>query len=77
MHSYTHNLPEGIGNPATNALLAAGITTLEQVSEMSDKELLAIHGVGPKAVRILKEYIKRSRDFQADQGQTRQSKGRM
>lgn len=43
-----------IGRPATQALTLVGITTLEAVAERSEPELLALHGVGPKAVRILK-----------------------
>lgn len=42
-----------IGRPANSALLAAGITTLAQVAACSRRELLAMHGVGPKAVTIL------------------------
>lgn len=42
-----------IGRPATRALEHAGITTLEQVAERSERELLALHGVGDKAIRIL------------------------
>ncbi|MBP6037827.1 MAG: hypothetical protein KA604_00620 [Candidatus Saccharimonas sp.] len=57
MNERTHEFPKAIGRPATNALLNAGITTLKQVNEMSDAELLSLHGVGPKAVRILREYI--------------------
>lgn len=48
-------LPRAIGRPATNALAAAGITTLSAAVERSDAELLALHGVGPKAVRVLRE----------------------
>jgi predicted flap endonuclease-1-like 5' DNA nuclease len=46
-----------IGRPATNALAAAGITTLAQVAELSEAELRALHGVGPKAVTILQEAL--------------------
>jgi predicted flap endonuclease-1-like 5' DNA nuclease len=46
-----------IGRPATAALEQAGITTLRQVAERSAPELLALHGVGPKAVRILGEAL--------------------
>ncbi len=46
-----------IGKPATRALAAAGITTLDQVATRSEAELLAMHGVGPKAVRILGEAL--------------------
>lgn len=42
-----------IGLPATRALEQAGIMTLEQVAEHSAAELLALHGVGAKAVQIL------------------------
>jgi predicted flap endonuclease-1-like 5' DNA nuclease len=42
-----------IGRPANSALLAAGITTLTQVAASSRRDLLAMHGVGPKAIRIL------------------------
>ncbi|MEU5343761.1 hypothetical protein AB0H18_23450 [Streptomyces sp. NPDC020766] len=51
------DLPRAIGSPATRALAAVGITTLSQVAEMSEAELLAMHGVGPKAVRLLGEAL--------------------
>lgn len=56
----TRNLPEQIGDlpkigrPAASALLGINVTTMEQVSGMSDAELLALHGFGPKALRILR-----------------------
>ena len=46
-----------IGRPANSALLLAGITTLAQVATLSRTDLLAIHGVGPKAVGILGEAL--------------------
>ena len=49
------DLPKSIGGPATRALVNAGITTLAQVARLGDAELLAMHGVGPKAVRLLRE----------------------
>ena len=42
-----------IGRPANSALIAAGINSLVQVAACSRGELLAMHGVGPKAIRIL------------------------
>lgn len=50
-------IPRSAGNPARNALAHIGITTLEQVAKLSEKELLAIHGVGPKALGILREAL--------------------
>jgi hypothetical protein len=42
-----------LGRPANSALLQADITTLPQVAAHSSKELLALHGVGPRAIRLL------------------------
>jgi hypothetical protein len=51
------DLPDAIGKTAARELSAHGITTLEQVAAHSKKELLAIHGVGPKAIAILGEAL--------------------
>ncbi|GGK99254.1 hypothetical protein Ppa06_67550 [Planomonospora parontospora subsp. parontospora] len=51
------DLPRAIGRPATQALTGAGLTTLARVAELTEAELLAMHGVGPKAVRILREAL--------------------
>ncbi|WP_258724914.1 hypothetical protein [Cellulomonas sp. NS3] len=50
-------LPARIGRPALGALAHVGITTLEEVGRMSEADLLALHGVGPKAVRLLREAL--------------------
>lgn len=47
------DLPRAIGRPALSALRGAGMSTLEEVAARSQKELLVLHGVGPKAIRIL------------------------
>ncbi|QBI19952.1 hypothetical protein ER308_10525 [Egibacter rhizosphaerae] len=51
------DLPNEIGKTAARELSVHGITSLEQVARHSRKELLAIHGVGPKAVTILGEAL--------------------
>jgi len=51
------DLPATIGRPATQALAGAGLTTLEDVATRSKNELMAMHGVGPKAIRILTEAL--------------------
>lgn len=48
-----------IGRPATSALLAIGVTTLDEVAALGEARLLALHGVGPKAIRILREALER------------------
>ena len=50
------DLPK-IGAPATRALTAIGITRLEQVADRRESELLALHGFGPRALRILNEAL--------------------
>ena len=48
------DLPNELGKTAPRELQLAGIDSAEKVSEQSEKELLEIHGVGPKAIRILR-----------------------
>jgi predicted flap endonuclease-1-like 5' DNA nuclease len=48
------DLPRSIGKPATRGLHGAGYTQLAQLTTVTEAELLALHGVGPKAIRILK-----------------------
>ena len=48
-----------IGRPATRALAAIGVITLEQVIEYPRAELLALHGVGPKAIKLLADELDR------------------
>ena len=42
-----------VGAPATRALTAAGYPTLARLAGVPRAELAALHGVGPKAVRIV------------------------
>ncbi|MGI2328961.1 DNA-binding protein [Planococcus sp. YIM B11945] len=55
--SLNSDFPAGIGKPARQALFAVGIYRLEQLTEMSEKEVLKMHGVGPKAFGILREAL--------------------
>jgi hypothetical protein len=48
-----HEVPT-LGAPARRALANAGLTTWDAVDRASDRDLLAIHGFGPKALRILR-----------------------
>jgi hypothetical protein len=50
-------LPRSIGRPATSALHLEGIYRLDQAAGRSERELLALHGVGPKAIRLLREAL--------------------
>jgi predicted flap endonuclease-1-like 5' DNA nuclease len=49
--------PHAIGKVARRQLEAHGYTRYDQLARASRAELLQIHGVGPKAVRILGEEL--------------------
>ena len=49
--------PRTIGKVAARELAAHGYTTYDSLTKVSAKELLKIHGVGPKAIRILGEEL--------------------
>lgn len=51
----TYDFPPGMSQPSLQALLNAGITSMEQIAAATPKELLALHGMGPKGIRILRE----------------------
>ena len=46
-----------ISRPANDALEVAGLTTLEKVARTPRDEVAALHGMGPKGIRILAEAI--------------------
>lgn len=50
-------LTRAAGRPARRELAVHGYTTYEDLTRATAAELLAIHGVGPKAVRILGEEL--------------------
>jgi predicted flap endonuclease-1-like 5' DNA nuclease len=51
------DLPNAIGKTAARELANQGIVSLAHVAAHTERELLAIHGVGPKAIRILGETL--------------------
>jgi uncharacterized protein YdhG (YjbR/CyaY superfamily) len=51
------DFPQAIGNPARNALQAAGYSKLKQLTKVTEAELSKLHGMGPKALKILRETL--------------------
>ena len=49
--------PKGVSQPAQRALATVGIENLAQLSAISEAELLKLHGMGPKAIRHLREAL--------------------
>jgi hypothetical protein len=56
-------LPTGLSNPARRALAGAGYTRLDQLAGRSARELLKLHGMGPKALGRIRAAL-------ADRGQS-------
>ncbi len=50
-------LPDGIPQPALRALVEEGIGSLRQLTEHRARDLMKLHGVGPKAIRILEQAL--------------------
>jgi hypothetical protein len=46
-----------IGAPATRALIAAGYSSLRQLAGVPRSELARLHGVGPKALKIIADQL--------------------
>lgn len=43
-----------LSSPARNALVHAGIDTLQKLSTYTEKEILKIHGIGPASIPTMK-----------------------
>jgi hypothetical protein len=62
-----HDFPARLSRPATAALLAAGYTRMQQLTTVTAKEILALHGMGPKGIRILREELaEQGKAFEGD-----------
>ena len=49
--------PARLSKPAQRALAGAGYTRLEQLTAVSEKELLKLHGMGPQAIGMLRDAL--------------------
>jgi hypothetical protein len=53
-----NDLPEKLSQPALRALIGAGYTRLEQIAQVSEQDLLKLHGMGPKGIETLRQALK-------------------
>lgn len=51
------NFPPGLSQPALRALAGAGIVKLSDLTKITEAQLAALHGMGPKGVRVLREAL--------------------
>lgn len=52
-----HDFPPRMPKPALRALEGAGYTRLDQLTAVTEAELLKLHGMGPKAIGLLREAL--------------------
>jgi predicted flap endonuclease-1-like 5' DNA nuclease len=55
--SSDETLPAKLAKPAQRALASAGITQLNQLTTISEAELTKLHGMGPKAIALLRDAL--------------------
>lgn len=53
----TSDWPKGIGAPAQRALTAAGYSSLESLTSAKFVDIARLHGVGPKAMKVLEDAL--------------------
>ena len=51
------DFPAGLSQPALRALSAAGYTRLDQLTKIKEADLLKLHGMGPKAIELLRSAL--------------------
>jgi len=51
------DLPTGLAKPAQRALAGAGYARLEQFTKVSEAEILKLHGMGPKALDLIRRAL--------------------
>ncbi len=49
--------PGGLSAPAQRALAHAGYTRIEQLADVTEAEILKLHGMGPKSMPLLREAL--------------------
>ena len=67
--------PVGLSGPSLRALANAGIGSMAQLARRSEAELRALHGMGPKALRILKAALAQQGRHLRENKQSQQRSG--
>lgn len=53
-HPNASAFPTGLSGPALRALAHAGIRSMAQLAQRTEHEVAALHGMGPKGIRVLR-----------------------
>ena len=66
-HPNADAFPAGVSGPALRALARARVRSMNELAKRTEAELMELHGIGPKALRTLKDALaKRGRRLRAD-----------
>jgi len=60
-HPNAEHFPKGVSGPALRAMHHAGVKSLKELAKWTEADLLALHGMGPKAIRVLKRALARQK----------------
>jgi len=60
-HPNAEAFPKGMSGPSLRALASAGVRSMTDLTSWTEKDLAALHGMGPKAVGLLKTDLTRRR----------------
>ena len=52
------DFPKGVAKPALRALASVGVTRVDQAARFTKSELQALHGMGPKAIRLIEAELR-------------------
>jgi deazaflavin-dependent oxidoreductase (nitroreductase family) len=69
----THDLPAGLGKPAFRALAEAGYSRLDQFTAVKEADLLKLHGMGPKAIALIRSALQAKGQSFANPASNRES----
>lgn len=56
-HPNREAFPAGIPGPALRALKSGGIRSMDDLTRWTEADLAALHGMGPKSLRILRDAL--------------------
>ena len=56
-HQQESDHPTGLSNSARRALVGAGYVELEQLTSVTEAGALRLHGMGPKALELLRQAL--------------------
>jgi DNA-directed RNA polymerase alpha subunit len=57
-HPNRATFPTGLSGPALRALHTAGIRSVDELTRLTERDLAALHGMGPKGIVVLRDALR-------------------